>query len=288
MCKKFRLPGPLGGQLFTYPQPDIYCHSVFDCDYGLPSTQLVRVAAPTELQIDVYPAGTDVRPPFIPLTPEDSAKVCEIINKAREEKGEPPIASTTHFAFQVTFGPQITYHQPLNRPPFHHTVDPTDDRNSAEIDDTIQATLNIAFHKENTTGLELSITAQGSWNLFILDPGRSNPKITDKEDEKRSLVARQAQLQLQLAWVFLSTKTINLSFIAQIAGALTYQYSPADKRVMASFTKQAAGGISLEVPITDKFSIISQITAGGTGPLGNVTGFQTVDGTVFVGGQLKF
>jgi hypothetical protein len=159
-----------------------------------------------------------------------------------------------------------------------------------EIDDTIQATLNLSFHKQDPTGIELSATLQGSWNIFVLDPGRSNPNVTNPEDEKRSLVARQAQLQLQFAWVFFSKKgAFNLSFIAQIAGALTFQYNPVDKRVVASYTKQGAFGISLEYPITDKFSIISQITFGGTGPASNVTGFQTLElFNGFVGGQVKF
>jgi hypothetical protein len=291
MCRRFRLPGPRGGQGFTYPQPDIFCRSVADCDLGLSSPQLLRVAGPTDLQIDIYPTKTELGPPFVMLPPAEAIKVCQIINEAREKKGEPPIEEgTTHFAFQVTFGPQITYHQPINRLPFHHTADVTDDRNSAEIDNTIQATLNLAFHKENQTGIELSVTAQGSWNIFVLDPGRSNPEVTNPKDEKRSLTAWQAQLQLQFAWVFLSKKdAFNLSFIAQIAGALTYQYNPVEKRVIASYTKQGAFGISLEVPITDKFSIISQITAGGTGPASNVTGFQTLElFNGFVGGQVKF
>jgi hypothetical protein len=284
------LPGPRGSQGFTYPQPDIHCRSVADCDFGLPSPQLLRVAGPTDLQIDIYPTKTDLGPPFIMMPPAGAARACEIINDARKKKGEPPIEGNTQFAFQVTFGPQITYHQPLNRLPFHHTADVTDDRNSMEIDDTIQATLNLSFHKQDPTGIELSATLQGSWNIFVLDPGRSNPNVTNPEDEKRSLVARQAQLQLQFAWVFFSKKgAFNLSFIAQIAGALTFQYNPVDKRVVASYTKQGAFGISLEYPITDKFSIISQITFGGTGPASNVTGFQTLElFNGFVGGQVKF
>jgi hypothetical protein len=293
MARKFRLPGPLGSQLFTSPQPDINARGIFDSQFGLPGSQLVRVAAAKELFIDlVATEQKSLGPPYLPLPPAEASKVCQIINRSRAKQGKPPIDEDSNVEFQLTFGPQTTYHQPINRLPFNNTAGPTDDLNSVETDFTLQVAVNLKFHKDKEPGIELTATAQGSYNLFLLDPSRRNPQITDATERRSHLAALQAQLQLQAAYAFREIELfgikLQITALVQLAGAMTYQYDPVQNGMMLSYTKQVSLGFGFEIPVSKRFSIVSQITGGGTGPASNVTGFQTIDGTFFIGGQIKF
>lgn len=291
MARKFRLPGPLGSQLLTHPQPDINARGVFDSQYGLPETQLLRVATARDITIDFYVTSEpQAKGPRLALPQAEALKICQIINGKRKEDGKPPIDEDSFVQFQITFGPQVTYHQPVNRLPFHDTAGPGDDRNSLETDFTVQAAANLNFHTGKKAGLELTITAQGSYNLFLLDPSRGRPE--DAEERRSHLAALQGQLQLQAAYVFNEFKlfgiTMKLSALFQVAGAATYQYDPVLSRMMLSYSKQVSLGVGLEVPVSKRFSIVTQLTVGGTGPASNVSGFETIDNSWFIGGQIKF
>ena len=278
MPRRFRLPGPLGSLGFTHPQTDINCRGVFDSDFGSPATQLVRVALPRGMDLFVRQSGgRDPRPPFVRLSAEQSARICEVTNERRTQEKKPPTKAVS-FEGQFVFGPQFTYHLPITVP-----------KDSAEFDGVVQLNGVLKIHTDDEGGWEFSASLQGSGNWFVLNPFRDNPEAKNID---RARLAGQAQLQLQAAYAFKSFKVggrdLQISIIVPAAGAVTFQYDPVQKTAKPSFSRQLSAGVSFEYSLSDHFSVIAQITAGGTGPF-SLPVFQTIElPTIMIGGEAKF
>jgi hypothetical protein len=250
----------MGLEKLTLPHADIRFRRVFDNEYSLPRSHLLRIAVPRVVQIELRATSLDDLGPDFERLPDDQAEaVCNKIDEIREGQGKPP-KGLRHVYMHFALGPQVVYHQPFKR------SDPRDPQNSAEVDETVQVDINLVFRDDDDRGFEFTATLQGSANFFVLDPNRDNPDITDPNELARSDHAQQGQLQLQLAYYFrsftvLDTK-LSLSLLIQAAGAATYQYDPTQKKAALSWSAAGAAGVGLDVELSDDTSLGFQITAG--------------------------
>jgi hypothetical protein len=266
----------MGTRPLSHLQPDLFLHSASDAQYSLPNSDLLRLTAPMGVDIEfLITEKESAAPGWDRLPDEDALQMCKQLNeKKQEEKGKP--LKGNHVFYHVTFGPQFTSHHPFK---IESTRDP---RNSAETDLVLAADVNFHFHEDTEgadDGWELTVTMQGSRNFIILDPNRSNPDYLMLPPEKvsRSLIASQAQLQIQLAYVFKTIKAgkfeFSFSLLFQLVGGATVQYDPTVKKNILSWGKGGAYGVGLDIshPSVAPFKLSIQCTqgvsAGGPGVL---------------------
>lgn len=239
----------MGTRSLSLLNNDVYFHSGLDAQYGLQPTELVHLPGPTEIDVEFV---ISERSPyeergFIEVGNDEALKLCkDLDDRKRKDTGKP--LKGTHVFYHVTAAPQATTHQPFN---VRSVQDPV---NSAEVDGTVSADVNLQFHENNKEGWEFTTTAQASRNFILLDPNRYNPAFgsLSSQDKTRSERADQAQVQLQLAYAFNNIHALGLDFsfsviLLQTALAATLQYDPFMKKVGLTWGKSAAAGFGLDI-----------------------------------------
>lgn len=278
MARAWKRPGPLGSGMLTLPHADITSRASFDADYSLPGSHLLRVAAPTHIEVELRCSQRDdLGPDYERIPPSEAAEICSKLDEEEEKRGiVKPKPLVRHVYMHLAIGPQAVYHQPFKR------ADPRDPLNSAEAGATAAVDINIVMRDDDAPGFEFTAALQGAANFIVLDPNRNNPDVSDPNELLRANHTLQGQLQLQLAYYFksftvLGTK-LSFSLMLQAAGSATYQYDPTTKQAGMSYGLGMAGGAGLDIELNDKTSLGPQCSAGPTGSFDGR--FNSTGGTV--------
>ena len=290
--RRIRYLGPMGVRSFSHLQPDLFFRSGLDSQYGMPSSDLLRLTVPTGIEIEFLITEKNFAlPGWERLPDEDALQMCKQLNDIKiKEQGKPLKGS--HVFYHVTLGPQATHHHPFS------SGSVRDPRNSAEVDAVLSADINVQFHEDDKHGFEFTATVQGSRNFFVLDPNRSNPDFRSlpAEEIKKSLRATQAQLQLQLAYAFnaieIGKMKFSFSLLFQLVGGANFQYDPTMKKVALTWGKGAAYGFGLDIEHQSikHVKLTVQYTQGGSASGDSVFGFTgpTFDNSISGGIKIEW
>ena len=292
MSRRFRYPGPMGSRSYSHLQPDLYFRSGIDAQYSVPSTELLRMTAPSGVEMEfLITQAESALPGWDRLPDKDAAEMCKQLDEIKREQTGRPL-NGTHVFYHVTLGSQVTSHHP------YRIKSASDPRSSVEVDAVLAADINLQFHDDDEAGWEFTAALQGSRNFIVLDPNRNNPDFSSftPEDIKRSERATQAQLQLQIAYAFKAIETDKFKFsfsaLFQLVGGANFQYDPSMKKVALTWGKGVAAGFGLDIEHSSisNVKLTLQGTAGTSASGDRIRDFvgPTVDPSLSVGVKIEF